>query len=259
MSDPVERVGRVAAVVAALVCLAPLPLLLAVSTTRVWQQGFWANGFTLEWLAEGWARTSPYVWYSVWLALLVLALDLLIGLPVAWLLARHSFRGRRALLALSTVPIAVPGITMALALILAYPTWRGGGWLLVGGHILYTLPFLIGTVTPALGRPTLLEQERVAATLGASARQRLLFVVLPQIRGALLAAAIIVLTLSLGEFNVSFFLVTPVDKTLPIELYASYITGRLEIAAANTVWFLLFAIPAAVAIEYLGGAKIGQA
>jgi putative spermidine/putrescine transport system permease protein len=63
----------------------------------------------------------------------------------------------------------------------------------------------------------------------------------------------------MGEFNVSFFLFTPLEKTLPVELYASYITGRLEVAAANTVWFLLFVIPASVAIERLGGAKVGQA
>jgi putative spermidine/putrescine transport system permease protein len=257
--DPVQQVGRLFAIATALICLAPIPLLLAVATTRVWQQGFWARGFTLMWLGEGWQTISPYVWFSVRLALLVLVLDVIIGFPAAWLLARHRFPGRSLLLSLTMVPIAIPGIAVALGLILAYPTWRAGGWLLVAGHILYTLPFFIGALTPALGRAELLDLEAVAATLGSNRFQRLLFVTIPHIRGALLAAAIIVVTVSMGEFNVSFFLFTPIEKTLPVELYASYITGRLEAAAANTVWFLLFVIPASIAIESLGGAKVGQA
>lgn len=257
--DPVTQIGRTFALLAAFVCLAPIPLLLAVATTQVWQQGVWADGFTLRWLAEGWQNVSPYVWVSVQLALLVLLCNIVIGLPAAWLLGRRRFWGRRLLLALTMVPIAIPGITVALGLILAYPTWRAGGWLLVAGHVLYTVPFFIGALTPALGHPDLREREAVAATLGAGTVQRFLFVVLPNIRSALLAAMVITLTLSLGEFNVSFFLFTPLDKTLPVDLYASYITGRLEVAAAGTVWFLLFVIPAAIAIESLGGAKVGQA
>ncbi len=259
LRDPVEQVGRVFAITTALLCLAPLPLLLAVATTRVWQQGFWAEGFTLMWLSAGWETISPFAWFSLRLALLVLLLDILIGFPAAWLLARYRFPGRQLMLALTMIPIAIPGITVALALILAYPTWRAGGLLLVVGHVLYTLPFFIGALTPALGHPRLREREAVAATLGATAARRLLFITIPQIRGALLAAAIMVVTLSLGEFNVSFFLFTPTEKTLPVDLYASYITGRLEVAAANTVWFLLFVIPASIALESLGGAKVGQA
>ncbi len=257
--DPVAQVGRVFAIIAALICLAPIPLVLAVATTRVWQRGLWADGFTLMWLAQGWENSSPYVWFSVRLALLVLGLNMAIGFPAAWIIARRRFPGRQALLALTMLPIAIPGIALALALILAYPTWRAGGRLLVAGHVLYTLPFFIGTLTPALARPHLRELEYVAATLGSTWWQRLLYVVLPQVRGALLAATVIVFTLSMGEFNVSFFLFTPTARTLPVDLYAAYITGRLEVAAATTVWFLVFVIPATIVIERSGGAKVGQA
>lgn len=257
--DPIEQVGKAFAWVSALICLFPIPLLFAVATTRVWQQGAWSSGFTWQWLQEGWETVSPQVAFSVRLALVVLLLNSVIGLPAAWVLGRCQFPGRHILLSLTMIPIAIPGIAIALGLILAYPTWRAGGWLLTGGHVLYTLPFWIGTLTPALSQPRLCELESVAATLGSNRFQRLVFITLPQIRGALLAAAVIVITLSMGEFNVSFFLFTPLEKTLPVELYASYITGRLEVAAANTVWFLLFVIPASVAIERLGGAKVGQA
>lgn len=257
--DPIMRIGRWLAAVTAFVCLIPIPLVFAVATTRVWQQGFWAQGFTTSWLAEAWERISPNFFYSLRVALMVLVIDLIIGLPAAWLIARRRFPGRRALMAVTTVPIAIPGIALALGLILSYPTWRAGGWLLIGGHVLYTLPFLLGALTPTLGRPDLIELEAAAATLGAGFVRRLFTVTLPQVRAGMLAATIMVLTLSLGEFNVSFFLFTPLDKPLPVELYSGYITMRLEVAAATTVWFLLLVVPAAIVLERLGGAKVGQA
>ena len=257
--DPLQRIGRLLAWFTAAVCAAPLPLLLAVATTRQWRSGFWAGGFTLEWLASGWARIAPHALYSLQLALIVLLLNILIGLPAAWALSRLRFPGRRALLALGNLPLAVPGIAVALGLILAYPYLRGDGFLLTTGHVLYTLPFFLGALTPVLGSAALREREAVAKTLGANAVRRFVFITLPTVRQALLAAAVMVITLSMGEFNVSFFLFTPTAKTLPVELYDAYITGRLEVAAGMTVWFLLFVVPATVILERFGGGKVGQA
>jgi len=259
-SDPISRIGRFFAWSAAVLVLGPLPVLLAVSTSPNWQRGPWVGGFTLRWLIEAWERIAPIVSFSVQLALVVLLIDFLIGLPASWVLARRNFRGRQLLLNLTILPIAVPGIAVGLGLILAYPTLKAGGWLLIVGHILYTLPFVIGSLTPTLADAKLREQETAAETLGANSLQCLLFVTLPQLRRTLTAAAVMVFTLSMGEFNVSFFLFTPNQKPLPVELYSGYITGRLEVAAAATVWFLLLVIPAAVLIERLGGSRLrGQA
>jgi putative spermidine/putrescine transport system permease protein len=258
-SDPVQGVGRAFALATAFLCLAPIPLVVAVAISSNWALGFGTGGLTTRWLVEGWQQISPYAFFSLRLAALILVLDVLIGLPTAWLLARYRFPGRQLLNSLTMAPIAVPGIAMALALILAYPDMRGDGRLLVAGHLLYTLPYFIGALVAPLANPRLRELESVAATLGAGGVKRFLFIVLPQIRGALLAATIMVVTLSIGEFNVSFFLFTPTLKPLPIELYSAYITGRVEQAAAITLCFLLFVIPATIALERLGGGRVGQA
>jgi len=258
-ADPVMAIGQGFTLVAVVICLAPLPLLLVVATTANWPLGFWADGITLNWMRDGWEVVRPYALFSLRLAAMVLAIDLAIGLPAAWLIARHDFIGRQALVALINLPLAIPGIAIALALILAYPLARASGLLLLLGQVVYTLPFLVATLAPALAQPALIEREAVARTLGASAVQRLLYVTFPTIRSALLAALILVFTLSMGEFNVSFFLFTPLNKTLPVELYSAYITNRVEVAAAITAIFLLFVVPAAIAIERLGGSKIGQA
>ena len=258
-SDPLQYVGRLLAWFTALVCAAPLLLLLAVATTTQWRSGFWAEGFTLEWLTSGWERVAPHALYSLQVALTVLLLNILVGLPAAWALSRLHFPGRRVLLALINLPLAIPGIAVALGLILAYPYLRGNGFLLTTGHLLYTLPFFLGALTPVLGSATLKELESVAKTLGAGVVRRFVFITLPTVRQALLAAAVMVVTLSMGEFNVSFFLFTPTAKTLPVELYDAYITGRLEVAAGMTVWFLLFVIPATIVLERFGDGKVGQA
>jgi len=202
---------------------------------------------------------APYALFSAQLALVVLAINIAIGLPTAWALARYRFPGSSLLVSLSALPLAIPGIAVALGLILAYPIARGGGTLLLAGHVLYTLPFFLGALIPVLNTGTLRAQEEVAKTLGASPLARFAFVTLPNIRRALIAAAIMVVTLSMGEFNVSFFLITPTDKTLPIQLYDAYITGRLEVAAGMTVWFLAFVIPASIVLERFGGGGVGQA
>jgi len=257
--DPVLLIGKICAWVAALVCLIPIPLVLAVATSTNWARGFWAGGFTLKWLAQGWTGIASNYMFSLQLALLVLVLDFLIGMPAAWVLARRSFRARGLASAITTMPIAIPGVALALGLILSYPQLRPGGWLLIGGHVLYTVPFVIATLTPALGNPRVREMEMAAITLGASSLRRFLTVTIPGTRRALLASIILAFTLSLGEFNVSFFLFTPLRQPLPVELYSSYITNRLEIAAGNTVWFLLLVVPAAIILERLGGAKAGSA
>ncbi len=257
--DPVLAIGRGFTWSAAILCLAPLPLLLLVATTANWPLGVWAGGITGKWLQEGWETVRPHAFFSLRLAGLVLGIDLAVGLPAAWLIARRRFVGRQVLMALINLPLAIPGIAIALALILAYPAARASGILLLLGQVIYTLPFLVATLVPALAQGSLLEREAVARTLGATFLQRLWHVTLPSIRSALLAALLLVFTLSMGEFNVSFFLFTPLNKTLPIELYSAYITNRVEVAAAMTALFLLFVVPAAVAIEQLGGSKVGQA
>ena len=147
---------------------------------------------------------------------------------------------------------------MALALILTYPGGKAGGVLLTFGHLLYTLPFFIAALSPVLAEPRLLAQEEVARTLGVAFIERLFRVTLPAVKSALLAACLLVFTLSMGEFNVSFFLFTPLDKTLPVDLYDVYITGRLELAAGMTVIFLVFVIPASLLLEHLGTDTVGS-
>src|SRR5204863_9617143 len=104
--------------------------------------------------------------------------------------------------------------------------------------------------------------ERAAASLGASAWQRLRHILLPNLRHALVIGSLLVFTISLGEFNASFLLATPENLPLPAALYDSYTNDSFQVSSAATSIFMLVVIPVLLGIQFIGGREmkeIGQA
>ncbi len=246
--DPVQAVGFIFAIAACAVTLLPLPVLLAVAFSKNWVDGL-SGGVTGQWLSQAWQRMDQSVFISLQVALIVMIVDLLVALPAARFITRHSFPGRGLLQSVSTLPIAIPGIAVGLALILSYPVLRPSGWLMVAGHVLYTLPFLLSALIPAMNSERLKEQELVASSLGMGTAKIFFSVTLPAVRRALIGGLVMVVTMSLGEFNVTFFLFTPSAQPMPVFLFDTYITGRIELAAAQTAIFLAMVIPPAIVLE----------
>ena len=88
-----------------------------------------------------------------------------------------------------------------------------------------------------------------AASLGASPWRRFRDVIVPNATPGILAGALMVVTLSLGEFNLTWMLHTPLTKTLPIGLADAYASMRLEVASAYTLIFFVMIIPLLVAMQ----------
>src|SRR4029077_823862 len=131
-------------------------------------------------------------------------LALLIGAPAAWAFRRRPFPGARLLESAALVPLAVPGVAPAFALIQSAPGFPRF-WLLVAGHLAYTVPLVVKTVGNAVETldPRL---EAVAHSLGAGAWETAARVVLPLLLPSLVLSALLVFAVSWGEFNVSFLL-----------------------------------------------------
>jgi len=91
--------------------------------------------------------------------------------------------------------------------------------------------------------------EDLAASLGASPWRRFRDVIVPNAVPGILAGSLMVVTLSLGEFNLTWMLHTPLTKTLPIGLADSYASMRLEVASAYTLIFFIMIIPLLVAMQ----------
>jgi len=212
----------------------------------------WRSGLTLRWLAEVWELYQPTVWLSLRIAVACVAVTAVVGLPAAYVLCRHASRLTRLLEELLVLPVAVPGLATALALILTYGRWPAlrTSWLFIlVGHVLFTLPFMTRACLAVLSAVDLDGLEEAAATLGAGFAQRFRTVVIPNALPGLVAGELTVLTLSVGEFNLTWMLHTPLTQTLPVGLADSYASMRLEIASAYTLIFLLMLLPLLVGLQ----------
>src|SRR5207253_2504476 len=78
------------------------------------------SGLTLRWIGEVWELYARTVYLSIGVALACLAATLVLGVPAAYVLARAQNRWTRAFEELLVLPVAVPGLATALALILFY-------------------------------------------------------------------------------------------------------------------------------------------
>jgi putative spermidine/putrescine transport system permease protein len=237
--------------------IVPVALSVLAGLSANWQQGL-AGGLTLHWVGEVWTLYADTVVRTLALAAATVVVDQLLGVPLAYVLARHPSRLARLAEELIMLPVAVPGLATALALIILYGGWhdfRGSSAFILVGHVLFTLPFMVRSVLAVLAAIDIATLEEGAASLGAGPLRRLLGVVLPNARPGILAGSLMVLTLSVGEFNMTWMLHTPLTKTLPVGLADAYASMRLEIASAYTVVFLLMIIPLLLLMQWAAPAR----
>lgn len=235
----------------AIFTLAPLALSVTAGLMANYAQGLRA-GLTTRWLGEVWALYGSTVALSLALALGCVAIALLVGVPCGYALARSHSRAARAFEELLTLPVAVPGLATALALILAYGQWRAfrqSPWFILAGHVVFTLPFMVRTVGAAFRREDLVALDEAARTLGAGFVRRFVGVLVPAVAPSIVAGCLMVFTLSIGEFNLTWMLHTPLTRTLPVGLADSYASMRLEIGSAYTLIFLLVIAPVLWAMQ----------
>ena len=236
--------------------IVPVFISIIGSFSEYWGLRIFEKGLTLKWYGYVWQNYSHTIKYSVTIAAATVAIDILLGVAAAYALSKARSRWAGALEEVISIPVAIPGIAIALALIQSH-RYLSGSWLfIVVGHVVFTMPLMLRAVTAALRTAKLATMEEAAASLGAGRRTRLLRVVVPNVRDAIVAGALMVLTMSLGEFNLTFFLYTPLTMTMPVGLYESYASLRLEIGSAYTALFLLLTIPLMTLIQYLGSEKI---
>jgi putative spermidine/putrescine transport system permease protein len=213
------------------------------------------SGLTLRWIGEVWSLYSATVYLSLLIALACLGVTLLLGVPAAYVLAKRQSRWTRLVEELLVLPVAVPGLATALALILLYGgfgEFRTSWLFILVGHVLFTLPFMVRAVLAVLSSIDLKTLEEGAASLGAGFAQRFFGIVLPNCRAGILAGALMVVTLSIGEFNMTWMLHTPLTKTLPVGLADSYASMRLEIGSAYTIVFLAMILPLLLLVQRFG-------
>lgn len=219
--------------------------------TQVYARGI-ASGVTTDWIVEVWALYSGTVWRSILIALATLMFTLLLGVPAAYSFVVRPTRLTRLVDEVMTLPLAIPGLAIALAMLQVYGGWswlRQSSFFIIIGHVIFTLPFMVRAVAATLSAVDIKTLEEGAASLGAGPLRRFVDVIIPAAAPGILAGALMVVTLSIGEFNLTWMLHTPLTKTLPVGLADAYASMRLEVASAYTLVFFIMIIPLLVAMQ----------
>jgi len=220
------------------------------------------SGLTLQWVAQVWELYPDTIARSFMIAIAALAVTLIIGVPAAYALHVRGGRLARAVEEVITLPLAIPGLAIALALLLTYggfSDFRRSWLFILTGHVVFTLPFMVRSVMAVFSAIDVKILDESASSLGASPWTRFRDVIVPNAKPGILAGSLMVVTLSLGEFNLTWMLHTPLTKTLPVGLADSYASMRLEVASAYTLVFFIMIIPLLVAMQFFAdyGARQG--
>ncbi|MGA2290358.1 ABC transporter permease [Bradyrhizobium sp.] len=236
-----------------------VPALLSISAgiTVNYFRGI-ASGLTLHWVFQVFDLYAGTIVLSFVIASATLVVTLLAGVPAAYALHVRGGRLSRIVEEIITLPLAIPGLAIALALLLTYQGFAGfrRSWLFIlTGHVVFTMPFMVRSVMAVFATVDIRTLDEGAASLGASPWRRFLDVIVPNALPGILAGSLMVVTLSLGEFNLTWMLHTPLTKTLPIGLADSYASMRLEVASAYTLIFFVMIIPLLVAMQMFAGAE----
>ncbi len=201
------------------------------------------KGFSLRWFAKVFTVRMflDSFWISLWIGILSTLTALILGVPVAYALVRHSFPAKGVVEVVFSSPAVVPGIVIGFAL-LRFFILMGNFPLVTGlflGHTVILLPYTVRVVSAALRNfdPSV---EEAAVSLGASPFRAFFLVVLPNIRAGVIAAFILAFITSFNNVPISLLLTGPGIATLPIQMliYMEYYFDP-TIAALSTLLILL--------------------
>jgi molybdate transport system permease protein len=207
-------------------------------------------------------------WFPFWLSLRVAVIatlvSLLVGLAVAYTLARHQFRGREVLDAMITLPIVLPPTVLGyyLLVLLGRNSAFGRGFESVFGFPLvftwqaavvaamfHSIPLLVKSARAALENVDR-SLENAARTLGASEARVFLQVTLPLAKRSILAATVFAFARALGDFGVTIMIAGNIPgktQTMAVAIYDAVQSGNT--LPANIMVLILSAT--AIGILYL--------
>jgi molybdate transport system permease protein len=206
---------------------------------------------------------------SIRVAVLATALDALVGIPLAYVLARRAFRGRALVDLLVALPLVLPPTVTGyyLIVLLGRRGWLGGSLhALTGWSITFTwyaavvaaavmaLPLLVRTAHAAI-QSIDRDLEKAAFTLGRSEWRTALEVTLPLARNGILAGLVLAFARALGEFGATLMLAGNIPgrtQTVPLAIYTAVQTGD-----RGDVLLLVGALTALSCIVLVAAGRLG--
>ena len=241
--------------------LAPFATLIAVSFSKSWGLDFW-KGLTLanyKFILFDYDVTRRAILNSLMLATLAATIAVLLGAVIGWIDLRTRIPGRRLLDYFALIPLGLPGIVVAVALIqfwLAMPVALYGTLaILLLAYVGRYIPLGVRAANAALRQidPSL---EESAQILGASWLTTMREVTLPLIRPGLFAGWLLVFVPVIQELSASILLFSSSSITLAVAIYNLYESGYIEPVAALAMINMVIISAAIWLATKVGGSRV---
>jgi molybdate transport system permease protein len=212
-------------------------------------------------------------WLSLRVAVIATAISLVVGLALAYLLARHEFRGREVLDSVITLPIVLPPTVLGyyLLVLLGRNSGLGRGFEAVFGFPLvftwqaavvaaafHSVPLLVKSARAALESVDR-NIENAARTLGASESRIFFQITLPMARRSVLAATVFAFARALGDFGVTIMIAGNMPgrtQTMAVAIYDAVQSGNTLPANLMVLIISLTAIAILYATNRLQGERL---
>ena len=212
------------------------------------------KGFTLQWYQQLLHATELLnaAKNSLIVGLISSFLATALGTMAAIAIARFNFRGRDFFLNLATLPLVIPYVVLAVALLILFNSVGAplSIWTIMVGHTIVNVPYVMLIIAARLsGFANNLEEA--AMDLGATYWGTLMRVTLPISMPALVAAFLSSFTLSFDEFSLAYFL-AGTQNTLPVYLYSQLrFPSRLPLAITTAAVIITFSVTILLLPEWL--------
>jgi len=222
---------------------APIVVVLVLSFNPEQFGCFPMKGFSLRWFVKLAQNQAILIAFknSLILGSVTALVSTTVGILAAMAFVRFNFPGKNTLNTLLLAPIMIPEVILGVALLL-FIRWLQQPKtfaLLVIGHVVLTLPYVLLIVQARLGGIKR-EYEEAAQSLGANAFQTFKEVTLPLLTPAILAGMLFSFTISFDDITATLFWATAQNQTVPVKIFGMLRNSiSPEINALGTVMIIL--------------------
>ena len=222
---------------------APIVVVLVLSFNPEQFGCFPMKGFSLRWFVKLAQNQTILIAFknSLILGSVTALVSTTVGILAAMAFVRFNFPGKNTLNTLLLAPIMIPEVILGVALLL-FIRWLQQPKtfaLLVIGHVVLTLPYVLLIVQARLGGIKR-EYEEAAQSLGANAFQTFKEVTLPLLTPAILAGMLFSFTISFDDITATLFWATAQNQTVPVKIFGMLRNSiSPEINALGTVMIIL--------------------
>ena len=246
------------------VSLLPHIGIVILSCAKVWSFSLLPTAYTWDNFTEIFFRAPHFVKNTLLYTVLAAGLDVFLGAIIAFLLMRSQVWGRNVLDAVATLPIAIPGVVLAVGYLRVFHGWDFPGlgapltstWIiLVVAYTVRRLPYTIRASYAAL-QQVHISLEEAAQNLGANRLRTFFRITLPLISGGLVAGGLIAFITSCVELSSTIMLVPRFESgpiSYGIYVYMQSPLGRAAGAALGVVAIALVSIGTYLTYRIFGG------